>query len=237
MDAIGNHNRQTVPYAPWAQVKTFLDKIRVLSPKIIDHDFLKLNQMGGKQPGPLLGAIQFLALVDTSGSPSPNLEKLKVKGDDQYKAALAEIVRQSYSELIEALDISVADRNMIFNQIRSVYQCSPRVAESATPLFIALCQESGIETQAAIQQHSNSAERRTRKAKNEAGLGRSKLNADGIQQPPVVATNPSGNGVGGQGALIPQIALHINMDSATTSEQIDNIFASMAKHFYGGGSA
>ena len=62
--------RHTVPYAPWSQFKHFLDKIKVLNPRIIDAEYLRSNQMGGQQPGSLMTTIQFLGLVDADGTPT-----------------------------------------------------------------------------------------------------------------------------------------------------------------------
>ena len=136
--------RETPPYAPWAQVKNFLDTIKALNPKVIDLDYLKKNQMGGKEPSPLLATIRFLGLVDGQGNCTEKLDSIKVRGQEQYQKALEPIVREAYAKLFEAVDVDQADRNLIYNQMRSVYGCSTRVAEAAAPLFLSLCEEARI---------------------------------------------------------------------------------------------
>ena len=123
--------RHTVPYAPWSQFKHFLDKIKVLNPRIIDAEYLRSNQMSGQQPGPLMTAIRFLGLVNADRTPTDRLEQLRVRGEQQFTQALEKVIRDAYSELFNAVNVEEADRDTIYNQIRSVYQCSPRLAETA----------------------------------------------------------------------------------------------------------
>ena len=236
MEVNESRSRPTVPYTSWGQFKVFLDRIRILNPKIIDQEFLRMNQMGGEQPGPLFGSIQFLELIESTGAPSSNLEKLKVKGEEQYKSTLAEIVRQGYSDLFGAIDVSLADKDMIYNQIRSVYQCSPRVAKTATPFFIALCNEAGIEIQAAILPQTNGAETRTRKTSAHSNRTRTESAKNETVRSSYLVPDEENHAPVGQNSVVPQVALHITVDPTMTSEQMDKLFASMKKHLIGGGS-
>jgi len=138
--------RATPPYASWGQVKNFLDTIKALNPKVINLDYLKKNQMGAKDPSPLLATIKFLGLVDGQGNCTAKLDSIKVRGKEQYQKALESIVRESYAKLFEAVDVEQADRNLIYNQMRSAYSCSTRVADAAVPLFLSLCEEARITT-------------------------------------------------------------------------------------------
>lgn len=138
--------RVTPPYASWAQVKSFLDTIKALNPKVINADYLKKNQMGGKDPSLLLATIKFLGLVDEQGNCTAKLDSIKVRGQEQYQKALQSIVREAYAEFFAAVDVEQADGKLIFNQMRSVYGCSPRVATAAAPLFLSLCEEANITT-------------------------------------------------------------------------------------------
>ncbi len=136
--------RVAPPYASWAQVKSFLDTIKALNPKVIDADYLRKNQMGGKDPSVLLTTIKFLGLVDERGNCKDKLDSIKVKGQEQYQQALHSIVRESYANLFEAVDVEQAGGDLIYNQMRSVYGCSTRIARAAAPLFISLCKEASI---------------------------------------------------------------------------------------------
>jgi hypothetical protein len=137
---------RTPPYAPWAQVKNFLDAMKALNPKVIDLDYLKKNQMGGEGPSPLLATVRFLGLVDGQGNCTAKLDSIKVRGLQEYQQALQSIVRDAYAMLFNAVDVEQADAKLIFNQMRSVYGCSRRVATAAAPLFLSLCREAGITT-------------------------------------------------------------------------------------------
>ena len=140
------HRGNQPPYAPWLQVKAFLDKIKLLNPRSINAEWLLGNQMGGAQSGPLLATIRFLGLITENGSSTATLDSLKVRSVEAYKPALEHVVRDAYRDLFEAVDISaVDDKSIVYDQIRTVYSCSPRVATSATPLFLQLCAEAGIQ--------------------------------------------------------------------------------------------
>ena len=230
---VTNHehrDRKTVPYAPWAQVESFLGKIRILNPRAIDVSYLRANDMGGQQPGPLLNTIQFLGLIDVNGTPTAMLESLRVKGDEQYRSALAKVVQKAYAELFDAVDVESADRDLLYNQIRSVYGSSPRVAETATPLFISLSREAGLNVVDDLRTPASKPQRssRTRKqVRSQEDRIRQTAGTVGSEAAPDPAL-PHADSVGP--ALHIDVQVHI--DSSATPEQIDQIFASMARHLY-----
>ncbi len=223
-------DRKTVPYAPWAQVESFLGTIRILNPKAIDVGYLRANDMGGQQPGPLMNTIQFLGLVDVNGTPTAKLESLKVRGDEQYRSALAMVVQEAYVELFDAVNVESADRDLLYNQIRSVYGSSPRVAETATPLFMALCREAGLNVADELRTPASKPQRPTRTRRQiQSKEDRSPRTTGIARSEPVSDTAPlHAKGVGP--ALHIDVQVHI--DSSATAEQIDQVFASMARHLY-----
>ena len=225
-----SRDRRTVPYAPWAQVESFLNKIRILNPRVIDVGYLRANDMGGQQPSPLMNTIQFLGLVDVNGTPSARLESLKVKGDDQYRSALAKVVEEAYAELFDAVDVESADRDILYNQIRSVYGSSPRVAETATPLFIALSREAGLYVADDSRTPASKPQRPSRIRKQ------GRIKEDGIRQTTATAgseaaSDPAPPQADGFGPAL-HIDVQVHIDSSATAEQIDQIFSSMARHLY-----
>lgn len=229
-----SRERKYVPYVPWAQVEMFLDKIRILNPRTIDVGYLRANEMGGQQPRTLLNTIQFLGLVDATGVPTAKLESLRVRGDAQYRSALAEVVRGAYSELFDAVDVEAADRDILYNQIRTVYGSSPRVAETATPLFIALSREAGLNVGDDVRSASNNTQRISRSPRQvRSREDRTTLpTTAGIS---ATQSDPTASGADSGPAL--HIDVQVHVDSSATAEQIDQIFASMARHLYGKGTA
>lgn len=239
---IGPSPRRVVPYAPWTQFKQFLDKIKVLNPRTIDLDYLRSNQMGGQQPGPLLATIQFLDLINESGAPTDRLESLRVRGNQQYVQALDRIIKDGYSDLFDAVNVEEADRNTIYNQIRSVYHCSPRIAETATPLFIALAHESEMNVMAPPQRGSTTTERPSRQStqgdrRRNSGTGHESGSVGGRRRSiDSISTKSGERRKTDFDSRIASPAVHINLqihiDASASVEQIDGIFAAMAKHLY-----
>ena len=154
------------PYAPWSQVKDFLNKMKVLNPRYISLDYLRTNNLGGQQPNSLLLSIKFLGLIDAQGAPTDKLESIKVRGDHQYSEALETIVREAYSELFSAVNVEDASSDVLYNQMRVVFNCSPRIANAATPLFINLCQEAGI-VLSEVSQPQSQVERKSTRAQTQ----------------------------------------------------------------------
>lgn len=225
--------RVTIPYAPWRQVKQFLANIRVLNPKTIDENFLRANQMGGQSPGPLLATIQFIGLIGADGTPTAKLESLRVRGDELYQNALADIVREAYHDLFGAVDVEAAGRDLLYNQIRSVYGCSTRIAETATPLFIALCREANMNVGAASSilgpntgRSSAQVGPRARQTRNGGGAAAGIVASTAKER--FTQREVSSQSFGP--ALHIDVQIHI--DSTASAEQIDQIFASMARHIY-----
>lgn len=138
--------RITPAYAPWGQVKEFLIRMRALNPKTIDVEYLNTNITSGKDAYALFAAIKFLGFIDENGNCTDKLDSIKVRGETQQKKALENVVREAYADIFEAVHVEESDRSTIYNQMRSVYGCSTRIASSATPLFLALCEVSGITT-------------------------------------------------------------------------------------------
>lgn len=141
---IKKDKKNTPPYESIRNVNKFLKKIKILNPKVIDKEYLATNNLGQKNPFPLLGTLKFLNLIDDSGKPTEKLESLKIKGKEEYQKSLMRIIKEAYREMFDSVNVEAADEDTIYNQIRSVYKCSIRIANQATPLFLWLCGEAGI---------------------------------------------------------------------------------------------
>lgn len=172
------------PYAPWSQVKDFLNKMKVLNPRHITLDYLRTNNLGGQQPNSLLLSIKFLGLIDAQDAPTEKLESIKVRGDHQYSEALETIVREAYSELFSAVNVEDASSDVLYNQMRVVFNCSPRIANAATPLFINLCQEAGIVLSEVLQTQSQ-IERKTPRTQTQRTVRSNRNPQQGLQPPSV----------------------------------------------------
>ena len=242
LNRIEAKSRRAVPYAPWSQFKQFLDKMKVLSPRVIDPEYLRSNQMGGQQPGPLFATIQFLDLVDGDNLPTSKLDKLKVRGEQQYAAALYEVIKDGYSDLFDAVNVEEADRDTIYNQIRSVYQCSTRVANTATPLFLALAFEAGMNVAMPPQRAATPADRNARSSsrttpRGDTDSGSGSTTGTRRRMPVDSRSDNSKKGDNSEsfdesGSPSVHVNLQIHIDAAASPDQIDGIFAAMARHLY-----
>src|SRR5581483_3570084 len=101
--------------------------------------------------GPLaVRALEFFGLIDDSGKPTALMAKLRLKGEPRKKA-FEEIVRSAYKELFNTIDAPQDLPNEdLTNEFIAHYSISDRVAKSAIPVFIKLCEFAGLKPEGSV---------------------------------------------------------------------------------------
>ena len=104
-----------------------------------------------------VSALRFLGLINSEGKTEEIIKKLLLQGD-AHKAALAEIVQSAYSKIFNKItDLESATPEDLHNEFVHEYALSPRVARSAVPAFLWLCQSAGLKKEGASQPRPRSA--------------------------------------------------------------------------------
>jgi hypothetical protein len=167
---MANERKRVAPYATASAASAFFDHIRyVKTPEKVDSRLLLDYGIGDSQTFALLSTLKFLGVIESDGTPNPAFRALQT-GGEEFRAALAELVQRSYSELFSRLDVSRDTRDKIKNFFARNY--SPATAERATALFLDLCGEAGIPTAAGEQQRQSATPTpKPKKPRQSASLG------------------------------------------------------------------
>jgi hypothetical protein len=206
---MGDFTYTTVP----GKVKPILDKLRQVGvPPKATVQWLKTVGFTSSNDATLLGVLKTVGLVDSSGVPTTIWSNYR---GSHHKKVLGEAIRTGYAELFavypDAWQTANADLEHVFSTNSSA---GKQVVKKTVGTFKALCE--CAEFGAADQQPAP-------------------VVHTGPMHAPVSHPSPSATQVALGTTLTPSvhidIQIHISPEAST--DQIDQIFKSMAKHLYG----
>src|SRR5438034_964097 len=92
---------KAAPYAPVSNVLSLVRRFRErgLPDALNSQELLRLGIPVGST-GRTLQALRFLGLVDDEGHRTPQFDSLRLASDPEYPAALADVVRTAYAEVL-----------------------------------------------------------------------------------------------------------------------------------------
>ncbi|MXZ25280.1 MAG: hypothetical protein F4Y80_10560 [Caldilineaceae bacterium SB0665_bin_21] len=219
--------KQVFPTIPakswWTLRKRFIQAI----PKQVTPAYL-VTVLGGKEQSAktnVLRGLQVVGLVDEEGF-TTNKATLW-RDDTTYPEVCKQILDELYpTELQDAVPDPASDREAAKTWFKATTSCGETAARQMTALYALLMEADpsvGNETKERKTEKTKSRES-TRQPTPSGKLQQSEL-ANQQQEPPRVPT---------RGLEMPEmrLSLEIRIDASVTPEQIDLIFASMAKHLY-----
>lgn len=118
--------------------------MRRKKPRIIDKEFLKINQIAPGNEAKVLVGLRFLGIIDKDGNPTELIDSLRTLNEDEFREALREIINKAYADLFDRLVLEKALFTDLVTYFMQVYGMSEAVAEQAAHCFIFFCHESGI---------------------------------------------------------------------------------------------
>ncbi|MFZ5672530.1 MAG: DUF5343 domain-containing protein [Pseudomonadota bacterium] len=192
------------------KIKPLLEKIRTVGipPKVTIQWLMQIG-LKSTNDRSLIPILKYIGLIDSSGTPTPRWSEYR---GANHKQVLGNAIRQGYADLFalypDANARSVADITHVFSTSSSGGQ---QVIAKTVQTFRALVEEASFEGgwEAA--------------STLEAGP----LHTPAVTEPSLQRSNSNPPGA----SLHIDIQIHISPES--NAEQIDQIFASMAKHLYG----
>lgn len=193
------------------KIKPLLDKIKTVGvPAKVTNAWLKTIGFTSSNDGSLIGVLKIAQLIDASQVPTPLWQKFR--GADG-PAALAGGIRTGYAELYGVYPDAHARPN---NDLENVFSQSSKAGKQAITKAVATFKN--------LAREADFAKGNSAAPIDEQHFETSTLHAPVDGQPPKKARNGAPN-------LHIDVQIHISADAS--SEQIDQIFASMAKHLYG----
>lgn len=206
----------TYPYTPvTGKLKLLLQKVRTtgIPPKLSTAHIKTLGFTSSNDPS-MIGVLKFIGLIDSSGIPTPLWSEYR---GQTHRAVLGKAIRQGYSDLFalypDANSRSVADLTHVFSTSSTGGE---QVIKQTVQTFKALVEEADFQTA-----ETNGA--------NVLSTGPLHTAAAPSMAPALPAQNSGASP--SYPAVHIDIQIHISPESS--SEQIDKIFESMAKHLYG----
>lgn len=134
---------QSLAYAAKGSILRFFERAKdVSAPDVVDAKLIKTYGIKS-DPYHVISALRFLGLIDEDGQPTDKYPKIQASGA-QFAENLEHIVREAYSDLFAKVPVeTTATREDVENYVR--LHGTPSLASKVATLFIALCQEAGIE--------------------------------------------------------------------------------------------
>jgi Family of unknown function (DUF5343) len=197
----------TVP----GKIKSLLAKVREVGvPPKVTAQWLKSIGFKSSNDATLIGILKYIGLTDSSGVPTSKWNQYRGAA---YKTVLGDAVREGYAELFavypDANQRSQADLEHVFSTSSSG---GKQVVGKTVSTFKALAEQaefSPLDEQTELHISSGPLHTPAAKAADSTGVR--------------AASGPT---------LHIDVQIHISPEAS--AEQIDQVFASMAKHIYGG---
>ncbi len=133
----------TPPNMSGVTLYNFVDTHRKTLPNRIDRTLMK-SVAGGDQAR-IISALQFLKLIKEDGKPRAGFEHLRdAKTEDEVKAAWADVLREAYSDVFNALDLSSATQGQLEETFKDAYKIQGDTVRKAITFFLHLARSAGI---------------------------------------------------------------------------------------------
>lgn len=135
-----------IPYASPGAAGQVIDLFRRMTPQKITTKFIADNKIATLSNAfTLIDMLLWFGIIDRDGNVNNNIaQKLKLVGKDKEEF-MKEVIKKSYAELFNAMDLKQVSRNDIQNFIVSHYGFGQAQAKYAAILFLNFCQTYGIE--------------------------------------------------------------------------------------------
>ena len=196
------------------KIKPLLDKIRSAGvPQKVTTAWLKTIGFTSSNDTTLIGVIKFIGLTDQSGIPNATWSAYR---GAKHKTVLGEAIRKGYAELYAVYpDAHLRTNTELTHVFSTSSTAGAQVVGKTVTTFKALVEEADFPSSSEPEQTT---------------MHSGPLHTAAAAKAPHAPQIPHTNSVVGPGLHI-DIQIHISPES--TSDQIDKIFESMAKHLYG----
>ncbi|MBI2906559.1 MAG: DUF5343 domain-containing protein [Chloroflexi bacterium] len=153
------------PYGPASGMIQGLKLLERLTPAKIDGEYLRANKIAPGNEYKVVGALQFLGLIDEDGRPTEKCRLLKTQGPP-HMLALQQIVRGAYRDLFDKISPREATREQIYNHFVADLGMGAEMASKATRFLVGLCHLAQIDLAAAPSLRPKTASRPPRKKRS-----------------------------------------------------------------------
>ncbi len=134
----------TVPYLSAAKMDKLLQLVSERSLNNISASYFKSYGFGDADAYLAMNTLRFLGLIDENDKPTDYARKFQLRGETRNKE-VEPIIKGAYSTLFESVaDPHKLEKDELSNEFMHGYSLSNRVARSAVPAFLKLCEFAGL---------------------------------------------------------------------------------------------
>jgi hypothetical protein len=207
------------PYASAADLHVLFNRIeKMRAPLVIDQKWVRDYKLAAAQPAAIVSVLKWLRVIDEKGNPaSADWDEVRVPATRQKK--LEELVRGSYSEVFDRIDVAEASRDELHGTFVQAYGSG----DPGRPVvcFVALCKHAGISTKEAAEPRPK-AKAGGPKGETATGPGRRERKA--------ATPGPKPSGGVPRGGLSPiTIALNVEIPAEWSEDQIRERLAAVRR--------
>lgn len=140
----------TVPYLSASKMEKVMELAFERSLQNISAAYFKRSGFGVADAYLAMNVLRFLGLLDEEGKPTALARKFQLKGDARTKEVEA-AVRTAYKALFDAVpEPHNLSKDELANELMRCYGISNRLARSAIPAFLKLCEFGGLLEQGSV---------------------------------------------------------------------------------------
>lgn len=226
--------KQFFPMMPETSWWALRQQFKKTIPSLLSVSYLKslLGLTSDQSARNLLSPLKQMKIIDDDGKPLPRANDWR--NDDKYQTVCQEILQEIYpSELLELFPEKAVDSSAVKNWFMDVCAVGASAASKNAATFVML--KSGeIKDSTNTKTTTKSAKAKTT-PKTKSDEKSTNISPMSAGTPPFIDFHqpmPSTNGTSGTVPSV-HIDLQIHISPEASPNQIDAIFASMAKHLYG----
>lgn len=132
------------PYLSLSALERVVSLLSTRSLDEITFDYLNNQGFGKSDVYTAIVALRFLGLIDNQGKTTEAAKKLHLQGEPRTKA-LQEMIRSAYSKLFKTVtEPQKLSSEELHNEFIAQYGITKRIAKSAVPAFLWLCEMAGL---------------------------------------------------------------------------------------------
>ena len=136
--------RRIPPYGPAKGMLQGLQLLQRVDPARVDEPFLRTHQVAPNNEYKVIGALEYLGLIDELGRPTEKSRLLKTRGG-AFILNLQTIVRDAYANLFREVDLKQATREDIYNYFVTHEKLGSEMSTKATRFFTQICRFAEID--------------------------------------------------------------------------------------------
>lgn len=139
-----------IPYLSAAKMEKLMELVSERSLSTIAPDYFKNYGFGQADAYLAINTLKFLGVIDVKGKSTDALRKFQLRGDTR-NSEVQPILKKAYKKLFDAVnDPHKLSKDDLANEFMHHYSLSRRVAISAVPAFLKLCEFVGLLEQGSV---------------------------------------------------------------------------------------